>query len=76
MKIYTNCQKRKKREYGINKLPTSLESAIDSLESDNGFLKTVFVSDFLDMYCEMKRDEHTQVVSIPSPREFYMYSNV
>ncbi|HJT84418.1 MAG TPA: type I glutamate--ammonia ligase [Nitrososphaeraceae archaeon] len=66
----------KKREYGITKLPTSLESAIDSLESDNEFLKTVFVSDFLDMYCEIKRDEHTQVISIPSPREFYMYNNV
>jgi hypothetical protein len=28
------------------------------------------------MYCEIKRDEHTKVVSVPSPREFYMYSNV
>ena len=66
----------KKREYGITKLPTSLESAIDSLESDNEFLKSAFASDFLDMYCEIKRDEQTKVVSIPSPREFYMYSNV
>ncbi len=66
----------KKREYSISKLPTSLESAIDSLESDNEFLKPTFVSDFLDMYCEIKRDEHTKVISIPSPREFYMYSNV
>lgn len=66
----------KKREYSISKLPTSLESAIDSLESDNEFLKSAFASDFLDMYCEIKRDEHTKVVSVPSPREFYMYSNV
>jgi glutamine synthetase len=66
----------KKREYSISKLPTSLESAIDSLESDNEFLKSAFASEFLDMYCEIKRDEHTKVVSVPSPREFYMYSNV
>ena len=75
MKIY-KLSDEKKRDYNINKLPTSLESAIDSLESDSEFLKPTFVSDFLDMYCEIKRDEHTKVISIPSPREFYMYSNV
>lgn len=65
-----------KRKYGIKKLPTSLQDATCSLESDNDFLKPAFTNDFLEMYCEVKRDEHAQVASIPSPREFYMYDNV
>jgi glutamine synthetase len=28
------------------------------------------------MYCDIKKDEHRKVASIPSPREFYMYGNV
>jgi hypothetical protein len=28
------------------------------------------------MYCDIKKDEHAKVASIPSPREFYMYGNV
>jgi glutamine synthetase len=66
----------KKTEYGIKKLPTSLQDAIESLESDMEFLKPAFTSDFLEMYCDIKKDEHAKVASIPSPREFYMYGNV
>ncbi len=66
----------KKMEYGIKKLPTSLQDAIESLESDMEFLKPAFTSEFLEMYCEIKKDEHIKVASIPSPREFYMYGNV
>ena len=66
----------KKMEYGIKKLPTSLQDAIESLEGDMEFLKPAFTSDFLEMYCENKKDEHIKVASIPSPREFYMYGNV
>jgi glutamine synthetase len=65
-----------KRDYGIKKLPTSLLDAIQSLECDKEFLKPAFSDDFLDVYCEIKKDEHAKVASIPSPREFYMYSNV
>jgi glutamine synthetase len=57
-------------------LPTSLQDAIESLESDMEFLKPAFTSDFLEMYCDTKKDEHAKVASIPSPREFYMYGNV
>jgi len=67
---------QKKMEYGIKKLPTSLQDAIESLESDMEFLKPAFTSDFLEMYCDIKKDEHAKVASIPSPREFYMYGNV
>ncbi len=67
---------QEKRESGIKKLPTSLLDAIESLESDDEFLKPVFTSDFLEMYCQIKKDEYTTVAAIPSPREFYMYGNV
>lgn len=65
-----------KKDLGIKKLPTSLLDAIESLESDREFLKPAFTNDFLDMYCEIKKDEHAKVASVPSAREFYMYSNV
>jgi glutamine synthetase len=67
---------QKKREYGIKKLPTSLQDAIESLECDTEFLNPAFTNDFIDMYCDIKKDEHSKVASIPSPREFYMYGNV
>jgi len=65
-----------KKELGIKRLPTSLLNAIEFLESDREFLKPAFTDDFLDMYCEIKKQEHAMVASIPSPREFYMYNNV
>ena len=67
---------QEKRESGIKKLPTSLLDAIESLESDNEFLKPAFTNDFLEMFCLLKKDEHTTVAAIPSPREFYMYGNI
>jgi len=39
-------------------------------------LNHVFASDFIEMYCQIKKDEHAAVAAIPSPREFYMYGNV
>ncbi len=67
---------QEKGEVGIKKLPTSLLDAIESLESDNEFLKPVFANDFLEVFCQIKKDEHTTVAAIPSPREFYMYGNI
>jgi glutamine synthetase len=67
---------QEKRECGIKKLPTSLLEAIESMESDNEFLKPAFTNDFLEMYCQIKKDEYTTVAAIPSPREFYMYGNI
>ena len=75
-KIYTNSQNKKKENCGIKKLPTSLLDAIESLESDDEFLKPVFTSDFLEIYCQIKKDEYTTIAAIPSPREFYMYGNI
>jgi glutamine synthetase len=75
MNIYKLSEK-KKRELGIKKLPVALRSAIDELESDDEYLKSVFTADFLESYCEIKQQEHISVFSLPSPREFYLYSNV
>lgn len=66
----------KKRELGIKKLPVALREAIHALESDDDYLKPIFEKDFLDSYCEIKKQEHIQVFALPSPREFYLYSNV
>ena len=75
-KISTNSQNKKKENFKIKKLPTSLLDAIESLESDEEFLKPVFTSDFLEIYCQIKKDEYTTIAAIPSPREFYMYGNI
>ena len=66
----------KKREMGIKKLPIALRDAIEALESDDEYLQPVFAKDFLEDYCEIKKHEHISVFSLPSPREFYLYSNV
>jgi glutamine synthetase len=75
MNIY-KLSEEKKREIGIKKLPVALREAIDTLESDDEYLQPVFAKDFLEEYCEIKRHEHISVFSLPSPREFYLYSNV
>jgi glutamine synthetase len=75
MNIYKLTEK-KKREMGIKKLPVALRDAVEALESDDEYLQPVFEKDFLEEYCEIKRREHISVFSLPSPREFYLYSNV
>jgi glutamine synthetase len=67
---------QQKREGGVKKLPTSLLDAIESLESDNEFLKPVFTNDFLETYFQIRKEEYTTVAAVPSPREFYMYGNI
>ena len=64
---------QEKRDSGIRKLPTSLLDAIESLESDKDFLNPVFADDFIEMYCQVKKDEYTTVAAIPSPR--YKHTN-
>ena len=67
---------QQKKAYGIKKLPTSLQDALEALESDKEFLKPVFSDEFLDMYMEIKKDECLNIASAPTPREFYMYGNI
>jgi glutamine synthetase len=73
--IYKLSEEQKKA-YGIKKLPTSLQDALEELESDRGFLRPAFSDEFLDMYLETKKDEYLNIASVPSPREFYMYGNI
>ena len=44
--------KREMKKYSIRKLPTSLAESVDSIKSDNKFLKPVIDDEFLDMYIE------------------------
>ncbi len=53
-----------------------LQTSVNPLESDDEYLKSVFANDFLEEYCDIKKHEHISVFSLPSPREFYLYSNV
>ncbi|MBV9178377.1 MAG: type I glutamate--ammonia ligase [Nitrososphaeraceae archaeon] len=73
--IYKLSEEQKK-VHGIKKLPTSLQDALEELESDKEFLKPAFSNEFLDMYSETKKQEYISVASVPSPREFYMYGNI
>jgi len=75
MNIY-KLSEMKKKELGIKKLPVALRDAIEALECDSEYLESVFAKDFLETYCEIKKHEHISVFSLPSPREFYLYSNV
>jgi len=48
---------------------------VNVLESDDEYLQSIFEGDFLEKYCEIKRHKHISIFSLPSPREFYLYSN-
>ena len=61
------------RRLGIKTLPSSLDEALDELESDMEYLKPVFPRDLLETYIELKRAESREVNMRPHPYEFYMY---
>ncbi|MEM3416370.1 MAG: type I glutamate--ammonia ligase, partial [Candidatus Micrarchaeaceae archaeon] len=42
-----------RKSLGIRELPKNLDSALDALESDNGFLKPAFSSELIDSYIEV-----------------------
>jgi len=63
----------KRKEYGVRELPGSLKEAVEHLQTDYMFLKSVFSQDLLEKYEEMKLDEHLQASLRPSPYEFYRY---
>jgi len=64
------------RRLGIKTLPSSLEEALEELESDNEYLKPVFPRDLLEAYIELKRAEVREVNTRPHPYEFYLYLNL
>ena len=71
-----NAYKLSRRELdrrGYKHLPRSLEEALDELESDNEYLKTVFNRETIESYIEVKRRESRELQAIPSPSEYMNY---
>ncbi|MFH0818002.1 MAG: glutamine synthetase beta-grasp domain-containing protein [Candidatus Micrarchaeota archaeon] len=58
------------------KLPRSLRDALESLKSDNAFLKAAFPSAILDRYLELKGEDVLQDETMPTPLEFRRYLDV
>ncbi len=63
------------RRKGYKQLPRSLDEALDELETDNEYLKSVFPRELLETYIEAKRKEARELQAIPAPSEYihYMY---
>ncbi len=59
-------------------LPTSLEAALDALESDHGYLTEggVFPEELLRNFIKTKRAECAELSKIPHPAEFDRYYNL
>ena len=59
-------------------LPTSLEAALDALESDNDYLTEggVFPKELIANFIKSKRAECREIANIPTPAEFDKYYNL
>lgn len=59
----------------VPQMPGSLQEAIDSLRTDNDFLKVndTFSQSFLDMWIESKQAEIDAIRLVPHPKEFELY---
>ncbi|MHB8262596.1 MAG: type I glutamate--ammonia ligase [Acidimicrobiales bacterium] len=60
----------------IPQVPSSLEEALNALESDNDYLKEgdVFTDDLIDTWLTHKRDNEVDEIRLrPHPWEFYLY---
>ncbi len=66
---------QKKRAAGIGSLPTSLQGALDALDSDRSFLEEVFTTDFLDAYTRLKYKEFRAFAQTPTAWEVSMYAD-
>lgn len=62
----------------VQRLPRSLEAALDALASDHAFLRTgdVFSQELIDRWLEVKRDEAREVAARPTPHEYELYFSV
>jgi len=60
---------------GIPTVPTTLDEALDALESDHEFLTHggVFTEDLIATYIEFRREQSDRVKIRPHPYEFPMY---
>jgi glutamine synthetase len=59
----------------ITTVPTTLDEALDALESDHAFLTRggVFTDDLIATYIEFRREQSDRVKIRPHPYEFPMY---
>jgi len=62
----------------LKHLPTSLEQALDALETDHAYLTEggVFPEELIRNFIKTKRDECSQIAAIPHPAEFERYYNL
>ena len=63
----------KRRAFGVKELPRNLIEAVESLNSDNAYLKPLFDSELIEWFASYERNQHVQVESRPTPHEFYLY---
>ena len=63
----------------IPQVPSSLEEALDALESDNAYLKEggVFTDDLIDVWINYKRTNEVDAIRLrPHPWEFQLYYDI
>ncbi|HSB57529.1 MAG TPA: type I glutamate--ammonia ligase [Nitrosopumilaceae archaeon] len=65
-----------RNSHNIRFLPGTLKEALDALQSDRGFLESVFTTDFLDTYSSLKYKEYSLFAQTPTVWEVAMYSNI
>ena len=75
MNLYNLPEEAKKKLKG---LPTSLEAALDALETDHDYLTAggVFPEELLKNFIKTKRAECAELSKIPHPAEFEKYYNL
>ena len=73
--IYKMTPERRK-QLGIKQLPSSLKEALDHLESDNAYLKSIFNEDTIQTIVDLERKESMDVSIRPHPHEFHLYFDI
>ena len=63
----------KRRERKVGELPGSLKEAVESLQTDSGFLSGVFPKDLVDVMMDLEMEAYRAVSARPHPYEFYLY---
>ncbi|VVC71913.1 Glutamine synthetase [uncultured archaeon] len=67
---------KKRKEYGVKPLCTTLGEALAELQSDDKFLRNIFTSDILDAHIELKSLEEQENAKRPAPYEFQTYLQI
>ncbi|MEM3002125.1 MAG: type I glutamate--ammonia ligase, partial [Candidatus Nitrosocaldus sp.] len=62
----------KRRALGIKQVPPTLIDAVNSLKSDNLYLKSVFTQDLIDKLIELESRDYMEIKLRPHPHEFYL----